>query len=181
LLDIFSAARTEGSAKCCCPGRLAAKFSLPINRQLQAQGTKATLAIDNAHRVAAEDICALTTGCDQINFVLLCQPSPTVHELEALLAIQTEALRGWSTDTIAAEGHACGCCGDFATYERLRASTGGLPLYVQNALRIAANEYGGMLHGFALISRRKPTSPKLHKKSFFAAPLPNSAHLTERA
>jgi hypothetical protein len=132
------------------PGSTGDEILLAINRQLQAQGAKATLVIDNAHRVAAEDIRALTTGCGQINFVLLCQPSPLVRELEARLAIQTEELRGWSTDTIAAEGHARGCRGDFATYERLRASTGGLPLYVQNALRIVANEYAGDVARFCV-------------------------------
>jgi hypothetical protein len=125
------------------PGSTGGEILLAINRQLKAQGASATLVIDNAHRVAADDIRALTTGCDQLSFVLLCQPSPTVQELEARLMIQAEELRGWTTDTIAAEGQSCGCHGDFATYERLRITTGGLPLYVQNALRIAANEYSG--------------------------------------
>lgn len=130
------------------PGATGGEILLAINRQLNVQGAAATLVIDNAHRVAADDIRALTTGCDQLSFVLLCQPSPTVQELEARLAIRAEELRGWTTDTIAAEGQLCGCHGDFAIFERLRATTGGLPLYVQNALRIAANEYGGDVSRF---------------------------------
>jgi hypothetical protein len=130
------------------PGATGGEILLAINRQLKAQGAAATLVIDNAHRVATDDIRALTTGCDQLSFVLLCQPSPMVQELEARLAIRAEELRGWTTDTIAAEGQSCGCHGDFATYERLRASTGGLPLYVQNALRIATDEYGGNVAQF---------------------------------
>lgn len=125
------------------PGLTGGEILLAINRQLEAQGATATLVIDNAHRVAADDIRALTASCDQISFVLLCQPSTTVQEIEARLAIRAEELRGWTTDTIAAEGQSCGCHGDFAAYERLRVTTGGLPLYAQNALRIADNEYGG--------------------------------------
>ena len=130
------------------PGATGGEILLAINRELASQNTKATLVIDNAHRVSADDIRALTTGCDQLSFVLLCQPSPTVQEIEARLAVHAEELRGWTTDTIAAEGQSCGCQGDFATYDRLRRLTGGLPLYVQNALRIAANEYAGSLAQF---------------------------------
>ncbi len=125
------------------PGATGSEILLAINRQLASQSATATLVIDNAHRVSADDIRALTTGYDQLSFILLCQPSPTVQEIEARLAVRAEELRGWTTDTIAAEGQSCGCQGDFAAYDRLRRLTGGLPLYVQNALRIAANEYGG--------------------------------------
>jgi hypothetical protein len=130
------------------PGATGSEILLAINRELASQNATATLVIDNAHRVSADDIRALTTGCDQLSFVLLCQPSPTVQEIEARLAVRAEELRGWTTDTIAAEGQSCGCQGDFATYDRLRRLTGGLPLYVQNALRIAANEYGGSVAQF---------------------------------
>jgi hypothetical protein len=130
------------------PGATGGEILLAINRALAERNANATLVIDNAHRVSADDMRALTTGCDQLNFVLLCQPSPTVQEIEARLAIHAEELHGWTTDTIAAEGQACVCQGDFAAYERLRSLTGGLPLYVQNALRIAANEYGGSVARF---------------------------------
>lgn len=125
------------------PGATGSEILLAINRQLASQSATVTLVIDNAHRVSADDIRALATGCDQLSFILLCQPSPTVQEIEARLAVRAEELRGWTTDTIAAEGQSCGCQGDFAAYDRLRRLTGGLPLFVQNALRIAANEYGG--------------------------------------
>lgn len=130
------------------PGATGSEILLAINRQLAAQNATATLVIDNAHRVSADDIRALTTECDQLSFVLLCQPSPAVQEIEARLAIRAEELHGWTTDTIAAEGQSCACKGDFATYDRLRRLTGGLPLYVQNALRIAANEYAGSVSRF---------------------------------
>ncbi|MCK1538445.1 MULTISPECIES: SEC-C metal-binding domain-containing protein [unclassified Bradyrhizobium] len=130
------------------PGATGSEILLAINRQLAAQNATATLVIDNAHRVSADDIRALTTDCDHLSFVLLCQPSPAVQEMEARLAIRAEELHGWTTDTIAAEGQSFACQGDFAIYERLRRLTGGLPLYVQNALRIAGNEYAGSVSRF---------------------------------
>lgn len=130
------------------PGATGGEILLAVNRTLALRNVNATLVIDNAHRVSADDIRALTTGCDQLRFVLLCQPSPTVQELEARLAVHAEELRGWTTDTIAAEGQSYACQGDFATYDRLRLLTGALPLYVQNALRIAANEYEGNVARF---------------------------------
>jgi hypothetical protein len=130
------------------PGATGTEILLAINRQLASQRATATLVVDNAHRVSADDIRALTTDCDQLSFVLLCQPSPAVQEIEARLAIHAEELHGWTTDTIAAEGQSCACQGDFAAYDRLRRLTGGLPLYVQNALRIAANEYAGGVSRF---------------------------------
>jgi len=130
------------------PGASGSEILLAINRQLAHRNATATLVVDNAHRVSADDIRALTTDCDQLSFVLLCQPSPAVQEIEARLAIHAEELHGWTTDTIAAEGQSCACQGDFKTYDRLRRLTGGLPLYVQNALRIAANEYAGSVSRF---------------------------------
>jgi hypothetical protein len=47
-----------------------------------------------------------------------------------------------------AEGHDLGCQGDFAAYDRLRTLTGGLPLYVQNALTIAARSNSGSIGAF---------------------------------
>ncbi|APG07077.1 hypothetical protein BKD09_01935 [Bradyrhizobium japonicum] len=130
------------------PGATGGEILLAINRALTQRNAKATLVIDNAHRVSANDIRALTAGCERLSFVLLCQPSPTVQEIEALLSIKAEELRGWTTDTVAAEGHELACKGDFGTYDRLRLLTGGLPLYVQNALRISANEYDGSVIRF---------------------------------
>jgi len=50
---------------------------------------------------------------------------------------------GWDIDTVAA---AVDDLGGYATaqgYEQLRTYTGGLPLYVQSAAKIAVTEYGG--------------------------------------
>lgn len=130
------------------PGATGGEILLAINQSLAEQSRTVALVVDNVHRVSADDIRALTMGCDRVNFILLCQPSSTVQEIEARLLIRAEELRGWTTDTIAAEGGAYGCHGDYAAYDRLRSITGGLPLYVQNALVISAAEYGGNIARF---------------------------------
>lgn len=124
------------------PGASGGEILLAINRALSERGQRTTLVVDNAHRVSADDVRALTTNCSNLDFVLLCQPSPAVQAMELLLAVDAVELRGWTTDTIAAEGLALGCRGDFLAYDRLRALTGALPLYVQSALRIARESDG---------------------------------------
>ncbi|HEY7298446.1 MAG TPA: SEC-C metal-binding domain-containing protein [Xanthobacteraceae bacterium] len=130
------------------PGASPTEILFAINRSVEQQGTKATLVIDNAHRVSPQDIQALTTGHTHLRFLLLCQPSANVQELEGRLAITAEPLRGWETDTIAAEGHDLGCQGDFAAFDRLRTLTAGLPLYAQNALTIASRNHAGSVSAF---------------------------------
>ena len=68
--------------------------------------------------------------------------------LEATLGIEAEPLRGWTNETMAAEGSVLQCQGDYAAYDRLLGLTAGLPLYVQNALQIAAGSYGGSVAQF---------------------------------
>ena len=102
-----------------------------------------TVVLDNAHRVAAADIAPLIAASSQLRFVLLAQPNASIARLEATLGISAEPLLGWSNETAAEEGSSLGCRGDYADYERLLTLTGGLPLYVQNALKIAAESYGG--------------------------------------
>ena len=130
------------------PGATGAEILFAINRSLAQTDAKVTLAVDNAHRVSPADMRELTEGHTQLNFVLLCQPGPGVQELETRLSTTAEALHGWDTDTIAAEGLSLGCHGDFAAYSRLGKLTAGLPLYTQNALQIAASMYGGSVANF---------------------------------
>jgi tetratricopeptide (TPR) repeat protein len=103
----------------------------------------ATVVIDNAHRVSDIDIRALIEPSPHLHFVLLAQPGPAVAMLEATLGVEAEPLRGWTNETAAAEGSARGCHGNYVAYEHLIGLTAGLPLYVQNALQIAATNYEG--------------------------------------
>ncbi len=125
------------------PGASGTEILVVIGRHLAEDGVTATVVLDNAHRVAAGDIAPLIRASPQLRFVLLAQPNASIARLEATLGISAESLLGWSNETAAAEGSSLGCRGDFADYERLLTLTGGLPLYVQNALKIAAESYGG--------------------------------------
>ena len=125
------------------PGASGTEILVAIGRHLAEDGLTATVVLDNAHRVAAGDIAPLIAASLQLRFVLLAQPSASIARLEATLGISAEPLPGWSNETAAAEGSSLGCRGDYADYERLLTLTGGLPLYIQNALKIAAESYGG--------------------------------------
>ena len=125
------------------PGASGTEVLFAIGRHLADDGLTATVVLDNAHRVAPGDIASLIGASQQLHFVLLAQPSPSIARLEATLGISAERLLGWSNETAAVEGASLGCRGDFADYERLLKLTAGLPLYVQNALKIAADSYDG--------------------------------------
>ena len=142
------AARMFGSrggnlGKILLPGASGTEILVAIGRHLAEDSLTATVVLDNAHRVAAGDIAPLIAASLQLCFVLLAQPSASIARLEATLGISAEPLPGWSNETAAAEGSSLGCRGDYADYERLLTLTGGLPLYIQNALKIAAESYGG--------------------------------------
>ena len=125
------------------PGASGTEILVAIGRHLAEDGLTATVVLDNAHRVAAGDIAPLIAASPQLRFVLLAQPNASISRLEATLGISAEPLPGWSNESAAAEGSSLGCRGDYADYERLLTLTGGLPLYIQNALKIAAESYGG--------------------------------------
>jgi hypothetical protein len=125
------------------PGATGTEVLFAIGRHLQEADLTATLVLDNAHRVSANDLLSLIAGSQRLQFVLLAQPCPALARIEATLGIRAEPLLGWTNETAANEGASLGCRGDYQAYERLLALTGGLPLYVQNALKISAESYDG--------------------------------------
>jgi len=125
------------------PGASGTEILVAIGRHLADDGLTPTVVLDNAHRVAAGDIAPLIAASPQLRFVLLAQPNVAIARLEATIGVSAEPLLGWSNETAAAEGSSLGCRGDYADYERLLKLTAGLPLYVQNALKIAAGSYEG--------------------------------------
>lgn len=125
------------------PGIAGAQILFSIGKRLAADHVRATVVIDNAHRISDTDIRALIEPSPHLHFILLAQPGPVVAALEVTLGIAAEPLRGWTNETVAAEGVALGCHGDYAAYDKIIKLTGGLPLYSQNALQIAAANYEG--------------------------------------
>ena len=130
------------------PGASGLEILQSLSREMAASGETLTVVLDNVHQPPAPDVEALIRAAPGFRFVLLGQPGSESAELAARLQIKSEPLGGWSPDTIAAEAAAHGGRGDAATCQLLLEQTGGLPLYVQNAIAIAVAEYGGSLADF---------------------------------
>ncbi|WP_246786876.1 hypothetical protein [Bradyrhizobium sp. USDA 3458] len=130
------------------PGATGPQILFSIGKRLAANHQRATVIIDNAHRVSDADIRALIEPSPPLHFVLLAQPGPAIAMLEATLGITAEPLRGWTNETIASEGSTLGCHGYYTAYNKILSLTGGLPLYAQNALQIAVANYSGSVVQF---------------------------------
>jgi hypothetical protein len=137
-----------GLGKIFMPGAAGSEMLRAIGNRLKSEKADPIVVIDNAHRVGAEYVRTILGVMPDVRFVLLAQPGANVQQLQTLISLKAEALRGWSADTIAAEAASNSCRADYATCEHLRRLTGGLPFYVQNAIHIAATENGGDLQGF---------------------------------
>jgi len=124
------------------PGAGGTEILFAIGRHLAEDKLTATVVLDNAHRVPPGDLVSLVNASEHLRFVLLAQPGQSIARIEATIGIQAEPLAGWSNETAAAEGASIGCRGSYEDYERLLRLTGGLPLYIQNALKIASESYG---------------------------------------
>lgn len=93
-----------------------------------------------------------------IHFVLLCQPHENVRQLEATTGLQRESLQGWDIDTVAAAVTDLNSFASALGYEQLRSYTGGLPLYVESAARVAAEEYKGEIDTLCAELRQQENS-----------------------
>lgn len=114
-----------------------------LDTYLATQGCAPVVVIDNAHQVPGDSIVAALTATDNLRFLLLCQPTGSTREVEALLGISRETLRGWDLDTLAGEVVAIGARGSAEAMGRLSQQTAGMPLFVQSAARIAVRDYAG--------------------------------------
>lgn len=124
------------------PGVAGPQLLEGLCRRLQHEGRPFTIVLDNVHLPPPADLAAVVRAAVGSRFILLAQPGPATNELAARLKVTAEALGGWSPDAIAAEAVAQGCYADHDTCLALQGITGGLPLYVQNALSLAAAEGG---------------------------------------
>ncbi len=125
------------------PGASGREILQLLSRRITEAGDVVTVALDNIHKLAADDLVGVIQAGRNINFLLLGRPEGEVAAIEAIVGVKREDLRGWASDTVAAAGHDAGCKGDAADYQRLIDLTGGLPLFVQNALAVAKTDYQG--------------------------------------
>ncbi|MEE4482213.1 AAA family ATPase [Serratia ficaria] len=137
----FTARDKDGLRKILLPAASGFEVLRTFDTYLKQQGAPLLLVLDNAHRLPAENLRDVLNATTHIRFVLLCQPHKNVRELEAITGLQRETLQGWDLDTVAT---AVNDIGGFATakgYAQLQSYTGGLPLYVESAAKIAVSDY----------------------------------------
>ncbi|MGW0817024.1 AAA family ATPase [Streptomyces viridiviolaceus] len=104
-------------------------------------GTPVAVVLDNVHRLSAAELRQITQALPTARLILLGQPRPDQTALTAHLGITGESLNGWNADRVAQVLADAGAPADAATVTRLTTLTGGLPLYVRNAVLLAQNHY----------------------------------------
>jgi hypothetical protein len=127
------------------PGASGREILRLLSRRLAEQGEAVTVALDNVHQLSADDLMGIIQASREIRFVLLGRPEGDVSALEAILGVKREALLGWAPDTVASAAQDDGCHGDAADCQQLIDLTGGLPLFVLNAISVAKSDYAGSL------------------------------------
>ncbi|MEY9154912.1 SEC-C metal-binding domain-containing protein [Bradyrhizobium japonicum] len=110
--------------------------------QLKHDGLVVTVVCDNVHRMGADAIRTIVEACPNLRFLFIAQPWDGQALVEAHFGIRAERLAGWSYDDIAAEFNRQQAPASVETVKRISRITGGLPLYVRSAARLAVAQYG---------------------------------------
>lgn len=139
----FSVTNRDSLQKILLPGTSGFESLRTLDTFLQEQKVNLLLVLDNAHRVPVDSLREVLDATKQIRLLLLCQPNNNIRELEARTSLERESLLGWDIDAVAAAVDTLDGYASAQGYEQLRAYTGGLPLYVQSAAKIAASDYEG--------------------------------------
>ncbi|WP_286871024.1 SEC-C metal-binding domain-containing protein [Pantoea sp. UBA5035] len=139
----FATQEQGGLRRILLPGASGVEALRTFDTFLRQRNDSLLLVLDNAHRIPVENLRDVLHATTCIHFVLLCQPHDNVRQLEAMTGFQRESLQGWDIDTVAAAVTDLGGFASALGYEQLRSYTGGLPLYVESAARVAADEYKG--------------------------------------
>jgi len=145
----------DGISTVLLPGTTGLDSLRTLGKLLHMRDVRATVIIDNAHRVATDEIRSIVQATPTLNFVLLARPWTGQQEIEALLNIHSEIIEGWETDTIATEFAGNGCIIDPEISSRILRLTGGLPLYVQNAASLTKERYEGDARRFCEVIESK--------------------------
>lgn len=141
----LTGAGPDAVPKILLPGATGVESLRQLDIYLKREGLSPIVVLDNVHRVSAESIKRMVDVTSALRFVLLAQPLGTLPEIEALLGLTREPLKGWGVDDIASAAVGWGCRGDAATMGRLKTLTAGMPLFVRSATTIAREEYSGCI------------------------------------
>ena len=141
----LAGARPDALRNILLPGATGVESLRQLDIYLKREGLTPIVVLDNVHRVSAESLKRMIDVTSALKFVLLAQPLGTLPEIEALLGLKREPLKGWGVDDVAAAAVGWGCRGDALTMGRLKTLTAGMPLFVNSAARIAREEYSGRI------------------------------------
>lgn len=137
-----------GLARILIPGASGRDILRGIGRRVADAGSSVTLVLDNVHVASVEDVLGLVQAVAPVSVILLARPHRVIEEIEAIAGVAREDLNGWSIETVAEEAAANGCRIDPRQAQALLDLTGGLPLYIQNAVSLSRDQYGGSVGDF---------------------------------
>ena len=141
----LAGAGPDAVRKILLPGATGVESLRQLDLYLKREGLSPIVVLDNVHRVSAESLKRMIDVTSALKFVLLAQPLGTLLEIEALLGLTREPLKGWGLDDVAAAAVGWGCRGDAVAMGRLKTLTAGRPLVVRSAATIARKEYSGRI------------------------------------
>lgn len=139
----WAAPTAGGLRQVLLPGASGLDLLRALDRFLEQNAVRAVVVLDNAHRVASDDLRLLIDATRHLQFILLAQPGVSITELEAVCDLRQEVLSGWGVDQAAAEASEQGARASASDLGRLLSITGGLPLYVRSATQLSVSQYDG--------------------------------------
>jgi hypothetical protein len=107
-----------------------------------------TIVLDNAHRVSSDILVEMVRSMRGVKWIVLAQDWPGSRLFVTSTKAKAETLSGWSRDTIAQDATSIGCFGSIENFQVLHDLTGGLPLFVRDAIRICKEGYQGDLASY---------------------------------
>ena len=171
----LAGAGPDAVRKILLPGATGVESLRQLDIYLKRLRLSPIVVLDNVHCVSAESLKRMIDVTSALKFVLLAQPLGTLPEIEALLGLTREPLKGWGVDDVAAAAVGWGCRGDAVTMGRLKMLTAGMPLFVRSAVTIAREEYSGRIDKMcdaveALTNLTQTAQEVILAKVFYAFP-----------
>ena len=177
---VFASDR-ESLATVLLPGASGTESLRALGKLVERNGHQVLVIVDNAQDIEANEQVAAVRAVPGIRFLFLSQPAASSSTAAARLGVEPIELRGWSLPAIAAECASQGVSIDPSTAERLRALTGGLPLYVRGAASIAAREYGGDVVAFCTACEQSEHVGSAPQRAILASTFGTGSELDRQA
>ncbi|WP_320007148.1 SEC-C metal-binding domain-containing protein [Maridesulfovibrio sp.] len=139
---------SKGLGEILMPGSSSIDSLRALNIWLTNQKDSPYLILDNIQETTPETVKKIISACSRIKFVLLAQPGTKLKQQETILGVSAKELKGWSIETIGAILEANNINFRLQDCVRLRAATGGLPLYTLSAITLIQEQYCYELSNF---------------------------------